>query len=172
MEAVLTWLKDHCRRKTHIGALFTGSFALAESGLLDGNRVTTNWPYARMFRQRYPRVRLQPEKVMTDDSGLICTGAATSFFQRGLYLIEYFGSEALARCCAKILLVDSNRDSQAPYAILDLLRDHGDADVLQAQRVMENRYPEALAIDEIARDVMISPRHFKRRFKQAIGETP
>jgi len=58
MEAVLTWLKDHYHRKTRIDALCTGSFALAETGLLDGNRVTTNWPYARMFRQRYPRVRL------------------------------------------------------------------------------------------------------------------
>jgi transcriptional regulator GlxA family with amidase domain len=172
IEDVLAWLKDQYRRKTLIGALCTGSFALAETGLLDGKRATTNWQYARMFRRRYPRVHLQPEKVMTEDSGLICTGAATSFFQLGLYLIEYFGSEELARSCAKALLVDPNRDSQAPYAILDLPRDHGDADVLQAQRVMENRYAEVLAIDEIAREVGISPRHFKRRFKQAIGETP
>jgi transcriptional regulator GlxA family with amidase domain len=172
IEDVLAWLKDHYRRKTLIGSLCTGSFALAETGLLDGKRATTNWQYARMFRRRYPRVRLQPEKVMTEDSGLICTGAATSFFQLGLYLIEHFGSEELARSCAKALLVDPNRDSQAPYAILDLPRDHGDADVLRAQRVMENRYPETLAIDEIAREVGISPRHFKRRFKQAIGETP
>ena len=172
IEDLLAWLRDHYGRKTLIGALCTGSFALAETGLLDGKRATTNWQYARMFRRRYPRVRLQPEKVMTEDSGLICTGAATSFFQLGLYLIEYFGSEELARSCAKALLVDPNRDSQAPYAILDLPRDHGDADVLQAQRVMENRYPEVLAIDEIAREVGISPRHFKRRFKQAIGETP
>lgn len=172
IEDVLAWLKDHYRRKTLIGALCTGSFALAETGLLDGKRATTNWQYARMFRRRYPRVHLQPEKVMTEDSGLICTGAATSFFQLGLYLIEYFGSEELARSCAKALLVDPNRDSQAPYAILDRPRDHGDADVLQAQRVMENRYAEVLAIDEIAREVGISPRHFKRRFKQAIGETP
>ena len=83
---------------------------------------------------------------MTEDSGLICTGAATSFFQLALYLIEYFGSEELARSCAKALLVDPNRESQAPYAMLDLPRDHGDAGVLQAQHVMENRYPETLVM--------------------------
>lgn len=172
VEEVLAWLREHYARKTLIGALCTGTFALAETGLLDGKRATTNWQYARMFQRRYPRVRLQPEKVMTEDSGLICTGAATSFFQLALYLIDYFGSEELARSCAKALLVDPNRESQAPYATLDLPRDHGDTGVLQAQRVMENRYPEPLVIDEIARDVGISPRHFKRRFKQAIGETP
>lgn len=172
VEDVLAWLRDHYSRKTLIGALCTGSFVLAETGLLDGRRATTNWQYARMFRRRYPRVRLQPEKVMTEDSGLICTGAATSFFQLALYLIDYFGSEALARSCAKALLVDPNRESQAPYAILEFPRDHGDAGVLQAQRVMENRYPETLVIDKIAGEVGISPRHFKRRFKQAVGETP
>jgi transcriptional regulator GlxA family with amidase domain len=109
---------------------------------------------------------------MTEDAGLICTGAATSFFQLALYLIEHFGSADLARSCAKALLVDPNRASQAPYAILDLPRDHGDAGVLQAQRLMENGYSEPLVIDEIAREVGISPRHFKRRFKQVIGETP
>ena len=172
MTAVLSWLVDQHRIQTRIAALCTGTFILAETGLLDGKQATTNWQYARMFRRRYPRVRLQPEKVITEDSGLICTGAATSFFQLALYLIENFGSEELARSCAKALLVDPNRESQAPYAMLELPRDHGDAGVLQAQRVMENRYPETLAIDKIAREVGISPRHFKRRFKQAIGETP
>jgi len=172
VEDVLAWLRDHYSRKTLIGALCTGTFVLAETGLLDGRCATTNWQYARMFRRRYPRVRLQPEKVMTEDSGLICTGAATSFFQLALYLIDYFGSEELARSCAKALLVDPNRESQAPYAILDFPRDHCDAGVLQAQRVMENRYPETLVIDKIAGEVGISPRHFKRRFKQAVGETP
>jgi transcriptional regulator GlxA family with amidase domain len=68
--------------------------------------------------------------------------------------------------------VDPNRESQAPYVVLDFFRDHGDAGVLRAQRVMEHRYAETLAIDDVAREIGISPRHFKRRFKQALGETP
>ncbi|MBC2735633.1 MAG: helix-turn-helix domain-containing protein [Desulfobacteraceae bacterium] len=172
MDAVLAWLVDQHRIQTRVAALCTGTFILAETGLLDGKKATTNWQYARMFRRRYPRVHLQPEKVMTEDAGLICTGAATSFFQLALYLIDHFGSADLARSCAKALLVDPNRASQAPYAILDLPRDHGDAGVLQAQRLMEKDYAAPLVIDEIARQVGISPRHFKRRFKQAIGETP
>lgn len=172
IDDVLNWLIDHYRRQTLIGAMCTGTFLLAETGLLDGRRATTNWQYARMFQRRFPRVRLQPEKVMTEDSGLICSGAATSFFQLALHLIDAFGSEDLARNCAKALLVDPNRESQAPYAIFDFPRHHGDAGVLQAQRVMESRYAEPLAIDDVAREVGISPRHFKRRFKQALGEPP
>jgi transcriptional regulator GlxA family with amidase domain len=169
---LLAWVIHHYRRATIIGALCTGTFVLAATGLLDGRRATTNWQYARMFQRRYPRVRLEPDKVMTEDGGLICTGAAAAFFQLALRLIEKFGSQELARSCAKALLVDPNRGSQTPYVILDFPRDHGDASILKAQRVMESRYPKTLAIDGIAREVGISPRHFKRRFKQAIGETP
>lgn len=171
-EAVLAWLATHHRRGAVIGALCTGSFILAETGLLDGRRATTNWQYARLFRRRYPRVLLQPEKVMTEDSGLICSGAASSFFQLGLHLIDAFGSEDLARSCARALLIDPNRERQTPYAMLDFPRDHGDAGVLKAQQVFEERYAESLAIDDVAREVGISPRHFKRRFKQVLDETP
>ena len=172
IEAVLAWLIHHHQEETLIGALCTGTFTLAATGLLDGRCATTNWQYARMFQRRFPLVRLQAEKVMTEDGGLICTGAATSFFQLALYLIECFGSEDLARSCAKALLVDPNRWSQAPYALQDHPRDHGDEAILKAQLLMEKRYPQTMAIDEIAQAVGISPRHFKRRFKQAIGETP
>lgn len=170
--AVLDWLVAHHRRQTLIGALCTGTFLLAETGLLDGKRATTNWQYARMFQRRFPRVRLQPESVMTEDHGLICSGAATACFQMALRLIHAFGSQELARTCAKALLVDPNRESQAPYAMFDFPRDHGDEGVLKAQRIMEQRYARPLAIDDLAREVGISPRHFKRRFKQALGETP
>ena len=172
IDSVRGWLIDHYRRQTLIGALCTGTFILAETGLLDGRQATTNWQYARMFRRRFPRVRLQPDKVMTEDRGLICSGAATSFFQLAIHLIDTFGSEDLARICAKALLVDPNRESQAPYAVLDFPRDHGDAGVLKAQRLMEHHFAGPLAIDDIAREVGISPRHFKRRFKQVVGETP
>jgi transcriptional regulator GlxA family with amidase domain len=172
MANVLGWLVDQYRRHTLIGALCTGTFILAETGLLDGKTATTNWQYARLFQRRYPRVRLLPDQVLTEDSGLICSGAATSFFQLALHLIEAFGSDDLARTCAKALLVDPNRASQAPYAIADFPRDHGDAGILKAQQVMAQRFAEALAIDDVAREVGISPRHFKRRFKQALGETP
>jgi transcriptional regulator GlxA family with amidase domain len=37
---------------------------------------------------------------------------------------------------------------------------------------MEKRYAQTIIIDQIAAAVAISPRHFKRRFKQAVGETP
>ena len=52
------------------------------------------------------------------------------------------------------------------------LKSHGDAQVLRAQQMMERHYPEIDSIDSVAREVGISSRHFKRRFKKATGDLP
>jgi transcriptional regulator GlxA family with amidase domain len=74
--------------------------------------------------------------------------------------------------CAKALLVDPAQDRQSPYAILDFRHDHGDTAVAAAQAWLEANYAGDVTIDGVAAQVGISPRHFKRRFKQATGETP
>jgi transcriptional regulator GlxA family with amidase domain len=166
------WVFERHRRGVPVGAMCTGVFTLAETGLLDGRRATTNWHFTRLFRKRYPRVDLQPEQMLTVDHDLVCTGAATAFFKLALYIVERFGSPELAAVCAKALLVDPNQDRQSPYAILDFKRDHGDPAVVEAQTWFEANYAGEVIIDAVAGQVGISPRHFKRRFKKATGETP
>jgi transcriptional regulator GlxA family with amidase domain len=169
---LMRWVADRHRRGTPVGAMCTGVFTLAATGLLDGRMATTNWHFTRLFRRRYPQVNLQPARMLTADDGLICTGAATACFKLALYLIESFGTPDLAAVCAKALLVDPNQDRQTPYAIMDFRRDHGDSAVAQAQAWLETNYAGNVAIDTLAGQVGISPRHFKRRFKNATGETP
>jgi len=48
---------------------------LAETGLLDGKTATTHWGSAGEFRRRYPRVYLKPERLITDEGDLFCSGA-------------------------------------------------------------------------------------------------
>jgi len=109
---------------------------------------------------------------MTEDEGLICTGAATAYFNFALTLIERYGSRALARCCAKVLLIDPNRTSQAPYCLDLEKKGHKDAAILKAQQFMEENYASIIAVDQVAVHVGISSRHFKRRFKKATSRTP
>lgn len=166
------WIRDHHAGRKPVGTMCSGTFLLAETGLLDGKVATVNWHFARMFKQRYPRVKLRPELIMSEDDGLICTGATTAMFNLALYMIELFGSPELAAVCSKVLLVDPSRQSQAPYMISDFNKNHGDEAVLKVQVQMETRFSENLQIDTLAGAAGLSPRHFKRRFKQATGEAP
>jgi transcriptional regulator GlxA family with amidase domain len=110
--------------------------------------------------------------MLTEDDGILCTGAATAVYHLALHLIRRYGSSRLATTCAKALLVDPNRNSQTPYVLSSPLRRHGDAQVLMAQQFIEKHYASIDSVDAIAREVGISPRHFKRRFKSAAGDPP
>lgn len=166
------WIRRWNDENTMIGATCTGAFFLAETGLLDGKVATTNWSFARYFQKLYPDVKLKPERILTEDSGLICSGATTSFLDLCLYIIEKFGSSNLAGCCAKSLLIEPNRRSQSPYFIFDYQKNHADEKVLVAQTYMEDKFTETISVEALASDIGISSRHFKRRFKGATGDSP
>lgn len=170
--AILDWLVVQHKRNITLAAACTGTFMLAEAGLLDGQPATTNWQFARQFQHRYPKVHLHMDRILTEADGILCAGATSAVMNLGLHLIRHFGSEDLAAVCAKAFLVDPRRDSQAPYMIFRARKNHGDEEILRAQQWMEAHYGGNLAIDDLARQVGISPRHFKRRFRKATGESP
>lgn len=165
-------LKHHYHHNTRIGAICTASFILAQTGLLDGRIATTNWQVANTFIDAFPNINVKPDRMLTEDNGLMCTGAATSQYHLALHLIDRFGYKELVRACSKVFLVDPRRVSQTPYVIVNFRKNHGDDKILLAQQWMEAHYQESVTIDAIAERVNLSSRHFKRRFKLATDETP
>jgi transcriptional regulator GlxA family with amidase domain len=172
IKTICQWLRERHAAGNEIASTCTGTFLLAETGLLDGRIATTNWQFAAMFRKKYPAVDLRIDRIITEDAGLYCTGAATAFMNLCLHLIEKHGSRALASRCAKALLVDPERTSQSPYIVHNFYRSHNDEQILKAQNWIDDNYTEKISIDVLARLCRISPRQFNRRFKNATGETP
>lgn len=157
---------------TTVASVCTGAFLLAETGLLNGKSATTNWQFEKKFRFRYPQVNLEIGRILTEEDNLICSGAVSAIMHLALRIIKREGSTQLASLCAKAMLVDPNNESQAPYTIYPLPGKHRDKEVLKAEQFMRNHLETSISIDEVAKFVGISPRHFKRRFKNATGESP
>ncbi|MBN2539687.1 MAG: GlxA family transcriptional regulator [Deltaproteobacteria bacterium] len=171
-KAAVPWITRHFRRGTHIASVCTGAFLLAETGLLDGKSATTHWAYAQEFMRRYPQVDLRPERVITDEGTIFCSGAANSCFDLSFYLIEKYCGHTVAVECSKSLLHDLGRTTQLPYTVFDFQRDHHDDGILHAQRWIENNYSNTISIDTVAQETGMSRRTFERRFKSATGDTP
>lgn len=172
LDLLRQWIDRMRQQDTVIAAVCTGTFILAEMGMLNGKKATTNWQYARLFKKQFPRVQLVSEDILTEDDNIICTGAATAVNNLAIHLIKRYGSQKLAAACSNALLIDPNRHNQAPYVMTVPFRSHGDVQILKAQELIEKKYAAIETIDDIARDVGISPRHFKRRFKKATGDLP
>src|SRR3974390_119689 len=88
----------------HVAAACIGTFIAAESGVLDGETVTTTWWLAPFFRQRYPRVHLDERRMLIRSGRVMTAGAALSHMDMALSLIRQ-NSPLLAATTALYLVV-------------------------------------------------------------------
>jgi transcriptional regulator GlxA family with amidase domain len=163
-------------RRSHVrGAVIasycTGSFLLAEAGLLDGRIATTHWANAKAFEKRYPLVDLRASEILTEQDRIVCGGAVTTSLKLALRLVEKFAGAAVATATAKLLLIDTGRVSQTPYATLPK-EGHTDKVVARAQRWMENHLHRRFLLADLATHLAVSERTLNRRFKSAVGDAP
>ena len=174
LRPLLRSLRRQHERGALIASYCAGSFLLAEAGLLNGHIATTHWAKARAFKKRYPEVDLQAGEVITEQNGIICSGAVTTYLNLALRLVERLGDAALASATAKMLLIDTGRTSQTPYATLPPReqREHADPLVGQAQEWMERHLAQRFCLTELARQLAVSERTLNRRFKLVTGEPP
>jgi transcriptional regulator GlxA family with amidase domain len=170
--ALFPWLRKQASLGAYVAGTCTGAAYLAEAGLLKGREATTHWASAQEFARRYPAVDWRPEKLITEDRRMLCSGGVYSAIDLSLYLVERFCGRETALQCAKALLINMPRTSQSGYAVLPLSRPHDDDKVRSAEAYMERNYARDICVEELARDLNMSPRNFIRRFKDATGRGP
>jgi len=170
---VVDWLTQQWHtHNTPLAANCTGTFLLAETGLLNGRKATTTWWLEKQFRHRYPHVKLDINQLISEDNGLICAGSITSHQHLAIRMIERFLSPAVASLCAKALLVDIGQTVQAPYLSLSNNKDHGDKLIAKAQYQLQQTFREKVSIQALAEDLSVSQRTLTRRFKTALDVLP
>jgi transcriptional regulator GlxA family with amidase domain len=151
------------------GAACTGTFVLAETALLDGQRATTSWWLAPMFRQRYARVVLDESRMLVNSPGFITAGAALAHLELALSVIRG-RSPALAALTARYLLVEA-RGSQAEFVIPDHLS-HADPVVERFEGWARQHLARGFSLAEAAVAAGASKRTLARRLQSVLGKTP
>ncbi len=171
-EAVLDWLKMQSGRGCLLTTVCSGSMLLAATGLLDGRISTTHWAMVNQFRKRYPKVILRPDELITEDSGIICSGGFNAFLDVSIYVIEKFCGPEVALQSSKIFLHDNGCRSQAQFSVFCGPQDHGDEQILRIQKLLEQEYAGNYDFNALAKEYGMGRRTLERHFKRATGETP
>lgn len=166
------WIVRQWQQGAIVAANCTGTFLLAEVGLLDRRSATTSWWLEKRFRQRYPRVRLDTRQLLTEEERLICAGGIPTYQHLALRMVEHFLSPAIAALTAKTLLVDVSQTAQAPFMPLYDTSDHGDSLVAKAQYRLQQNLRKPLTIKALAAELAVSQRTLARRFSEALGMQP
>ena len=154
-----------------LAASCSSTFLLAESGLLDGREATTSWWLAPLFRGRYRAVRLRADAIVCSAGAVLTAGAAMAQLDLSLALVRRFAGHEVAHACARYLVIDEARGSQAPFLVMEHLSRHDDL-VARAERWMAAHLDRPIELTDVARALGCSERTLARHFVATTGLSP
>jgi len=166
------WLLDRHARGAVLASNCGGSFALAATGLLSGRAATTHWFFAEEFRQRFPDVRLEADRMVIDEGDIITAGGLMAWTDLGLRIVERLLGPSVMMETARFLLIDPSGREQKNYASFAPKLTHGDEPILKVQHWLQGRGVGPVAVAEMATEAGLEERTFQRRFKAATTMTP
>ncbi|MBF6398872.1 helix-turn-helix domain-containing protein [Nocardia cyriacigeorgica] len=165
-------LRAAARRGARIAALCTGTFALAEAGLLDGRRATTHWRHAPLLQRMYPAVEVDARAIYLEDGGFFTSAGSAAGLDLCLHLIRRDHGERAANTIARNLVIAAHRDGdQAQYVHAEPLDDAATW-LDQLRTWLRGRLRRSITLADLSRAANMSPRTLARRFDRDIGTTP
>jgi transcriptional regulator GlxA family with amidase domain len=171
-DQAIALLRSQRARGVRLAASCSGTLLLAHSGLLEGRRATTSWWLAANFRRWFPGVRLEADQMLVEDDGLITTGAATAVLNLVIRLIAEVAGEELAQQVGRMLVIDAERQSQAPYVSMALLEKPRTSLAEKAEQYLRHHLDSTLSVAALAEHCGTSERNLLRHFKAHYGLSP
>lgn len=171
-QRLLQWIRDLHHRGTVICAVSTGSFLLAEAGLLDNKPGTTHWFYLDLFARRYPQVETQRHHLITQTGSIYCAGSLNSLADLMVYFAREIYGEEISRHMESQFSPEIRRAYSANMYTEEGQHSHHDEDIARVQDYLTTHCNETLSLVEVASKFGLSSRTFNRRFKQITGNSP
>lgn len=172
-QELLAWLRRMAPRVRRLGAVCTGSFILAEAGLLDGKRATTHWAWGAELARRYPRVTVDADPIFIRDGNIYTSAGVTAGMDLALALVEEDHSREVALKIARDLVLYLRRPGgQSQFSTLLVAQGSSREPLRELQTWIVENLDADLSVPALARRVAMSPRHFARVFAREVGMTP
>lgn len=171
--ALVEAIKSISSRTRRLASICTGSFILAQAGLLRGRRATTHWHDARLFARAFPDVTVEPDAIFIRDGEIFTSAGVSSGIDLALALVEIDYGPSLVREVARWLVVYLKRaGGQSQFSVLveadpppqSALRPVTDAIVADPSGEHSIKSLAALA--------SLSTRQLTRLFQSELGTTP
>jgi transcriptional regulator GlxA family with amidase domain len=166
-------LKALPSRTRRLASICTGSFILAQAGLLDGRRATTHWRHARLLARAFPEVTVEPDAIFVRDGEVFTSAGVSSGIDLALALVEDDYGADLVREVARSLVVYLKRaGGQSQFSVLV----EADPPRQSALRTVTDAIAADPAADHsvkrLAAQGSLSTRQLTRLFQSELGTTP
>ena len=160
-------------RTRRLASICTGSFILAQAGLLTGRRATTHWRHTRLLARAFPDIRVEPDAIFVRDGDVFTSAGVSSGIDLALALVEQDYGAELVRDVARSLVVYLKRaGGQSQFSVLV----EAEPPPQSALRVVTDAIAANPAGDHsvkrLAAQASLSTRQLTRLFHSELGTTP
>lgn len=150
----------------------SGSFLLAEAGLVDGRRITTHWRHADELTARFPQVEVDPDVLFVDDGDIITSAGTAAGIDACLHIVRKEFGSAAANAIARRMVVPPQRDGGQRQYIDRPVPQCEEQSIRDVLAWMDEHLDEPQTVEDLARRAHLSARTFARTFVAETGTTP
>ncbi|MGE2814483.1 GlxA family transcriptional regulator [Mycobacterium heidelbergense] len=160
-------------RTRRMASICTGSFILAQAGLLNGRRATTHWHDARLLARAFRDVTVEPDAIFVRDGDVFTSAGISSGIDLALALVEMDHGTELVRDVARWLVVYLKRaGGQSQFSVL-VEADPPPQSPLRAVIDAVAADPAANhSVKSLAALASLSTRQLTRLFQSELGMSP
>ncbi|MDN0085318.1 GlxA family transcriptional regulator [Crenobacter sp. SG2305] len=171
-EEALAIIRRFAKAGVPLGAVCTGTYALAKAGVLNGYRCAIHWENLSAIREQFPKTVFTSELFVIDRDRFTCSGG-TAPLDLMCNLIRFKGGKGLASDVSEQFILERIRDQRDQQHIPLLSRvGTGHESLLDAAIAMEVNIENPCSLEQLATDLGMSLRHLERLFKRYLSTTP
>lgn len=171
--ALVEALKTVPARTRRLASVCTGSFILAQAGLLTGRRATTHWRHAGRLARAFPDVCVEPDAIFIRDGDVFTSAGVSSGIDLALALVEMDYGPELVREVARSLVVYLKRaGGQSQFSVLIEADPPPDSPLRAVTDAITADPGTDHSVKKLAARASLSARQLTRLFQSELGTTP
>lgn len=168
----INWLQSQARKSRRLGGVCTGSWALAQAGLLDGYDCSAHWECLGAMQDAFPGVKVST-RLFTLDRNRFTSSGGTAPLDMMLHLISRDHGRELSAAISEMFVYERIRNEQdhQKVPLKHTLGSH-QPKLQEIVALMEANLGEPINLDELASFVALSRRQLERMFQKHLHCSP
>lgn len=171
-QETIAFLKRAAAQRVPLIGLCTGTFILAEAGLMTNHQACVSWLHVKAYRERFPDLSVRSDRLFNlDRQRGSCAGGSSAADMAALLVRRSIGMEA-ERNALEVLQIEKARSPAATQPHRPLYENYEDDRVRAAMITMEQHMEFGISIPALASSVGLSRRQLERIFLDKAGMSP
>ena len=171
-DATIKYLKDAAARKIPLIGVCTGTFILADAGLMKQHQTCVSWLHYQAFRDRFPDHKVRADRIFNLDRHRgSCAGGSSAADMAASLVRRHIGREA-EKNALEVLQIERARSTHDIQPRRPLSIESEDSRLHSAMIMMEHNVEFKIPLSKIASSIGVSRRQLERLFKEKTDTTP